>query len=74
MIRSGAVADCNACSTQADHVRRTFDYEPFIREFIIALENEGLLEDALQDPKVGGGKDAQPGPGPSKGSGKTKKR
>ncbi|KAL1943721.1 hypothetical protein VTO73DRAFT_4166 [Trametes versicolor] len=60
---------------QADHVRRTFDYEPFIREFIVALENEGLLEDALQDPKVGGGKDAQPRPGPSsKASTKTKKR
>ena len=29
-------------------MRRTFDYEPFIREFIAALQNEGLLEDALE--------------------------
>ncbi|KAH9847083.1 cysteine proteinase [Lenzites betulinus] len=33
---------------QADHVRRTFDYEPFIREFVTALENEGLLEGVLK--------------------------
>lgn len=71
----GAGADLIACSTQADHVRRTFDYEPFIREFIIALEHEGLLEDALQDPKVGGGTETQPRAGPSsKASTKTKRR
>ncbi|OJT05865.1 Ubiquitin carboxyl-terminal hydrolase isozyme L5 [Trametes pubescens] len=58
---------------QADHVRRTFDYEPFIREFIIALENEGLLEDALQDPKAGGRVEAQDRPGPSSKATKKKK-
>ncbi|PIL34313.1 hypothetical protein GSI_03088 [Ganoderma sinense ZZ0214-1] len=35
-------------SAQADHVKRTFDYEPYIREFIAAVQNEGLLEDALE--------------------------
>ena len=34
--------------SQADHVKRTFDYEPFVREFITALQDEGLLDDALE--------------------------
>ena len=32
---------------QTDHVKRTFDYEPFIKEFITCLHNEGLLEASL---------------------------
>ena len=32
---------------QADNVKRTFDYEPFVKEFITCLQNEGLLDDAL---------------------------
>ncbi len=41
-------------SWQADNVKRTFDYEPFIREFITSLQNEGLLEDALKGPSPAG--------------------
>lgn len=63
---------------QGDHVRRTFDYEPFIREFIIALENEGLLDGALNPEEkadTGDGTDTQPRPGRStKASGKAKRR
>ncbi|KAI0764159.1 cysteine proteinase [Trametes elegans] len=59
---------------QADNVRRTFDYEPFIREFIVALENEGLLDEAL-DGKTGDGADVRrPQPGPSAKSGAKAKR
>lgn len=32
-----------AVRARADEVSRTFDYEPFIREFVTALHNEGLL-------------------------------
>ncbi|RPD58222.1 cysteine proteinase [Lentinus tigrinus ALCF2SS1-7] len=39
-------------SAQADNVKRTFDYEPFIREFVTSLQNEGLLEEALKGPPV----------------------
>ena len=31
-------------------MRRTFDYEPFIREFVTALQHEGWLEGALKGP------------------------
>ncbi|TBU28875.1 hypothetical protein BD311DRAFT_662555 [Dichomitus squalens] len=41
-----------AQSAQADHVKRTFDYEPFIREFITALQNEGLLDEVLDGRSV----------------------
>ncbi|KAI0364650.1 cysteine proteinase [Pilatotrama ljubarskyi] len=61
---------------QADHVRRTFDYEPFIREFVIALENEGLLDDVLEE-RSGAVKEsaAQPRPGPpSKPRAKTRRK
>ncbi|KAM5540043.1 hypothetical protein V8D89_006183 [Ganoderma adspersum] len=63
-------------SAQADHVKRTFDYEPFIREFITALQNEGLLEDALEG---GGGADAtevaaSTSKGKSKAKGSSRKR
>ncbi|KAH9939773.1 cysteine proteinase [Epithele typhae] len=34
---------------QADNVKRTHDYEPFIKEFIISMEKEGILERALND-------------------------
>ncbi|KAL6303650.1 ubiquitin carboxyl-terminal hydrolase [Sparassis latifolia] len=30
-----------------EHIGRTFDYEPFIREFVTCLHNEALLEKAL---------------------------
>ncbi|KAI0643237.1 cysteine proteinase [Trametes meyenii] len=43
-----------SCRAQADHVRRTFDYEPFIREFITSLEHEGLLDDALKGETASG--------------------
>ncbi|TFK94538.1 cysteine proteinase [Polyporus arcularius HHB13444] len=48
-------------SAQADNVKRTFDYEPFIREFVTSLQNEGLLEDALKGPSpAGNGEPATP--------------
>ncbi|KAI0631539.1 cysteine proteinase [Trametes polyzona] len=60
---------------QADHVRRTFDYEPFIREFIVALENEGSLDDVLKEhPAAGRGTGAQPRAGPSSTGGAKGKR
>lgn len=33
---------------QTEHIKRTFDYEPFIKEYIRCLQREGLL-DALLD-------------------------
>ena len=32
---------------KADAVSRTFDYEPFFREFITELHNEGLLAQCI---------------------------
>ncbi|KAI1788605.1 cysteine proteinase [Ganoderma leucocontextum] len=32
----------------AEHIKRTFDYEPFLRGFITALQDEDLLDDALE--------------------------
>lgn len=34
---------------QTDHIQRTFDYEPFIKEFITCMHNEGILEAVLED-------------------------
>lgn len=54
-------------------MRRTFDYEPFIREFVTCLHNEGLLEDALGDRAP----DTDPGPAggvSSKAKGKGKRK
>ncbi|KAJ7095748.1 ubiquitin C-terminal hydrolase [Mycena belliarum] len=31
----------------ADHIKRTHDYEPFLKEFVVCLQNEGLLEPLL---------------------------
>ncbi|KAJ7069636.1 ubiquitin C-terminal hydrolase [Mycena amicta] len=33
-----------AYRANSDHIKRTHDYEPFIKEFVAALHNEGLLE------------------------------
>ena len=32
---------------QTDHVKRTFDYEPFITEFVRCMQTEGLLDAAM---------------------------
>jgi hypothetical protein len=45
--------------TQTDHVKRTHDYEPFIKEFIGALDNEGLMY-ALLDMDSDGKKAKKP--------------
>ena len=34
-------------SQQTDHIKRTFDYEPFMKEFIACLHHEDLLEPIL---------------------------
>jgi len=36
-----------ARETQTDHIKRTFDYEPFITQFIVCMHDEGLLEAAM---------------------------
>jgi len=48
-----------------DHVKRTHDYEPFIREFFISLHNEGHL-----NPMLGRDKDGKKLPAKRKGKGK----
>ncbi|KAJ7245049.1 hypothetical protein B0H12DRAFT_1203534 [Mycena haematopus] len=44
-----AVEDEIAKATKAntEHIKRTHDYEPFLREFVTSLQNEGLLEPLL---------------------------
>ncbi|KAI5121734.1 hypothetical protein M0805_009026 [Coniferiporia weirii] len=37
----------NAIQARSETVNRTHDYEPFIREFILALHSEGLLADCM---------------------------
>lgn len=32
---------------QTDHIKRTFDYEPFITQFIACMQDEGLMDAAL---------------------------
>ena len=32
---------------QTDHVKRTFDYEPFIKEYTRSLNREGILDALL---------------------------
>ena len=41
---------------QADNVKRTFDYAPFIREFVAALQREGRWDEVLAE---GGGAEAR---------------
>ncbi|KAJ7176005.1 cysteine proteinase [Mycena filopes] len=36
-----------ATRAHTEHVKRTHDYEPFLKEFIACLQNEGLLEPLL---------------------------
>lgn len=36
---------------QTDHVKRTFDYEPFIKEYARTLHREGLLDALLGQDK-----------------------
>ncbi|KAJ7784398.1 ubiquitin C-terminal hydrolase [Mycena metata] len=36
-----------ATRAHTEHVKRTHDYEPFLKEFIVCLQNEGLLEPLL---------------------------
>ncbi|KAH9895837.1 cysteine proteinase [Cubamyces lactineus] len=60
---------------QADHIRRTFDYEPFIREFITSLNHQGLLDGVLEDKPDARAETTQSAPGPSsKPRAKTKRR
>ncbi|PCH34759.1 cysteine proteinase [Wolfiporia cocos MD-104 SS10] len=49
MVARGAVEDEIARSREAhtDHLRRTFDYEPFVTQFIKCLHEEGLLDGVL---------------------------
>lgn len=37
---------------QTDHIKRTFDYEPFITEFVTCMHNEGRLDAALRGNSV----------------------
>lgn len=32
---------------QTEHIKRTFDYEPFITQFITCMQDEGLLDAAM---------------------------
>jgi ubiquitin carboxyl-terminal hydrolase L5 len=32
---------------QTEHIKRTHDYEPFLKEFVMCLQSEGLLEPLL---------------------------
>lgn len=34
-------------STKAEHIKRTWDYEPFFREFMTELHNQGQLNPLL---------------------------
>jgi ubiquitin carboxyl-terminal hydrolase L5 len=34
-------------SAQVDHVKRTHDYEPFLREYLLSLNKEGHLNPML---------------------------
>ncbi|KAF9005227.1 hypothetical protein BDQ17DRAFT_1304531 [Cyathus striatus] len=43
----------NAMAFNTEHVKRTFDYEPFFKGFIKALQEEGLLETFLELDKGG---------------------
>ncbi|KAI0727667.1 cysteine proteinase [Fomitopsis betulina] len=36
-----------ARDVQTDHIKRTFDYEPFITQFIACMQDEGLMDAAL---------------------------
>ncbi|KAK7048507.1 ubiquitin carboxyl-terminal hydrolase isozyme L5 [Favolaschia claudopus] len=49
-----AVEDEVAKATRAntEHVKRTHDYEPFLKEFVTCLQNEGLLEPLLDVDKA----------------------
>ncbi|KAJ7134767.1 hypothetical protein C8R44DRAFT_870362 [Mycena epipterygia] len=44
-----AVEDEVAKATRehTEHIKRTHDYEPFLKEFVVCLQNEGLLEPLL---------------------------
>ncbi len=43
MVRSSEIL-------QTEHVKRTFDYEPFIQTFVTKLHEEGVLEPILAGP------------------------
>ncbi|KAJ6525309.1 ubiquitin C-terminal hydrolase [Mycena vulgaris] len=36
-----------ATRANTEHIKRTFDYEPFLKEFVVCLQDEGLLEPLL---------------------------
>ncbi|KAJ7677498.1 cysteine proteinase [Mycena rosella] len=42
-----------ATRAHTEHVKRTHDYEPFLREFVVCLESEGLLEPLLDVNEAG---------------------
>ena len=69
------MANSHSSSPQADHIRRTFDYEPFIREFVTSLNHQGLLNGVLEDKPEARAEAAQSAPGPSsKPRAKTKRK
>ena len=36
--------EADICVEQTDHVKRTFDYEPFFKEFVRRAWEEGVLD------------------------------
>ncbi|KAJ7505155.1 cysteine proteinase [Mycena galericulata] len=45
-----------AMRENTEHIKRTHDYEPFIKEFVVCLQNEGLLDAMLDVNDEGAGK------------------
>ena len=68
----GRGADDPGVRVQADNVKRTFDYEPFIREFVTALEHEGLLDGILAG-AAGDGSETRPSADAAGGKGTAKR-
>ncbi|KZT01927.1 cysteine proteinase [Laetiporus sulphureus 93-53] len=58
-----------AREANTEQIKRTFDYEPFITQFITCLHNEGLLEAAMQS-KPAEESPSQSAPARGKGRGK----
>ncbi|KZT66892.1 cysteine proteinase [Daedalea quercina L-15889] len=51
-----------ARDTQTDHIKRTFDYEPFITQFVKCMQDEGLLEAAMNKGAVKEADTPEPAP------------
>ena len=57
-------------------MKRTFDYAPFVREFVASLQQEGLLDGVLSG-RAGGGAESRGPPaeaGTAKAKGRAKKK